>query len=169
MWALQIFSFDTSVVRCDRYWWFIAISSFWKNMTVLWSVRNIPKFKDRANWSRDTFQPMRRHACVYQQTNQNVAPVIKSVKDELTVLINISCNRIRALTIARNHWGVLTDSGPIAEVVASLAWLARFLIEANWSYKNSPGESVKICWDRTKQDWYYILTSTGQESKKQSS
>ena len=36
MWALQIFSFGTSVVRCDRYWWFIAISSFWKNMTVLW-------------------------------------------------------------------------------------------------------------------------------------
>ena len=34
-------------------------------------VRNIPKFKDRANWSCDTFQPMRRRACVYQQTNQN--------------------------------------------------------------------------------------------------
>ena len=41
------------------------------------TVRNIPKFKDRANWSRDTFQPMRRRACVYQQTNQNIAPVIK--------------------------------------------------------------------------------------------
>ena len=36
------------------------------------SVRNIPKFKDRANWSRDTFQPMRRRACVYQNTNQNI-------------------------------------------------------------------------------------------------
>ena len=36
-------------------------------------VRNIPKFKDRANWSRDTFQPMRGRACVYQQTNQNIA------------------------------------------------------------------------------------------------
>ena len=35
-------------------------------------VRNIPKFKDRANWSCDTFQPMRRRACVYQQTNQNM-------------------------------------------------------------------------------------------------
>ena len=35
--------------------------------------------------------------------------------------------------------------------------------------KNSLGESVKICWDRTKQDWYYLLTSTGQESKNQSS
>ena len=41
------------------------------------AVRNIPKFKDRTNWSRDTFQPMRRRACVYQQTNQNIAPVIK--------------------------------------------------------------------------------------------
>ena len=43
-----------------------------------WTVRNIPKFKDRANWSRDTFQPMRRRACVYQETNQNIAPVIKN-------------------------------------------------------------------------------------------
>ena len=42
------------------------------------SVRNIPKFKDRANWSRDTFQPIRRRACVYQNTNQNIAPVIKN-------------------------------------------------------------------------------------------
>ena len=39
----------------------------------------------------------------------------------------MSCKRIRALIIARNHWGVRTDSGLIAEVVASLAWLARFL------------------------------------------
>ena len=35
-------------------------------------VRNISKFKDRANWSRDIFQPMRRRACVYQNTNQNM-------------------------------------------------------------------------------------------------
>ena len=41
------------------------------------TVRNIPKFKDRANWSCNTFQPMRRPACVYQQTNQNIAAVIK--------------------------------------------------------------------------------------------
>ena len=44
-------------------------------------VRNIPKFKDRASWSRDTFQPMRRRACVYQQTNQNIAPVIKNFQN----------------------------------------------------------------------------------------
>ena len=53
----------------------------------------------------------------------------------------MSCKRIRALIIVRNHWGVRTDSGPIAEVVASLAWLARFLIEANWS-------GVKIALER---------------------
>ena len=47
----------------------------------LWTVRNIPKFKDRANWSRDTFQPMRGRACVYQQTNQNMAPVIKNFQN----------------------------------------------------------------------------------------
>ena len=35
--------------------------------------------------------------------------------------------------------------------------------------KNSLRESVKICWDHTKQGWYYLLTSTGQESKNQSS
>ena len=33
------------------------------------------EFTDRANWSRDTFQPMRRSACVYQQTHPNIAPV----------------------------------------------------------------------------------------------
>ena len=43
-----------------------------------WTVRNIPNFKDRANWSRDTFQPMRRRACVYPHTNQNIALVIKN-------------------------------------------------------------------------------------------
>ena len=47
-------------------------------MKYQYTVRNIPKFKDRANWSRDTFQPMRRRACVYQQTNQNIAAVIKT-------------------------------------------------------------------------------------------
>ena len=45
------------------------------------TVRNIPKFKDRASWSRDTFQPMRRRACVYQQTNQNIAPMIKNFQN----------------------------------------------------------------------------------------
>ena len=45
------------------------------------TVWNIPTFKDRANWSRDTFQPMRRRACVYQQTNQNIAPVIKNFQN----------------------------------------------------------------------------------------
>ena len=41
----------------------------------------LPNIKDRANWSRDTFQPMRRRACVYQQTNQNIAPVIKNFQN----------------------------------------------------------------------------------------
>ena len=58
---------------------------------------------------------------------------IKAYSTRLGFTENISGKRIRALFIARNHWGVRTDSGPIAEVVASLAWLARFLIEANWS------------------------------------
>ena len=35
----------------------------------------------RANWSRDTFQPMRRRGCVYQQTNQNIALVIKDFQN----------------------------------------------------------------------------------------
>ena len=38
----------------------------------------LPNIKDRANWSHDTFQPMRRRACVYQNRNQNIAPVIKN-------------------------------------------------------------------------------------------
>ena len=40
-------------------------------------VRNIPKFKDRANWSRDTVQPKRRRACVYQTIGPY--PVIKNI------------------------------------------------------------------------------------------
>ena len=48
------------------------------------SVRNIPKFKDGANWSRHTFQPMRRRAFVYQNTNQNIAPVIKKFSQQRT-------------------------------------------------------------------------------------
>ena len=47
-------------------------------------VRNIPKFKDRANWSRDTFQPTN------QQTNkQNIAPVIK--KPNVRQFVGLCC------------------------------------------------------------------------------
>ena len=38
--------------------------------------------------------------------------------------------------------GVFEYSGPIAEVVALQAWLARFLIEANWSGVKIAVESV---------------------------
>ena len=34
------------------------------------TVRNIPKFKDRANWSRDTFQPMRKPRPLRSVRNQ---------------------------------------------------------------------------------------------------
>ena len=30
------------------------------------SVPNIPKFGDRGNWSRDTFQPLRKRAFFHQ-------------------------------------------------------------------------------------------------------
>ena len=60
----------------------ITVLLFTQNIfKFLKTVRNIPKSKDRANWSRDTFQPMRRRACVYQQTNQNIAPVIKNFQN----------------------------------------------------------------------------------------
>ena len=60
----------------------ITVLLFTQNICkFLKTVRNIPKSKDRANWSRDTFQPMRRCACVYQQTNQNIAPVIKNFQN----------------------------------------------------------------------------------------
>ena len=54
-------------------------NAWWSSDHGTLAVRNIPKFKDRANWSRDTFQPMRRRVCVYQQTNQNIA-VIKTAE-----------------------------------------------------------------------------------------
>ena len=37
---------------------------------LLFSVLIIPKFRDSANWSRDTVQPMRRDAFVYQNVDQ---------------------------------------------------------------------------------------------------
>ena len=37
---------------------------------IVLSVRNIPKCRDRANWSHDTVQPMRRRAFVYQNIDQ---------------------------------------------------------------------------------------------------
>ena len=39
--------------------------------------------------------------------------------------------------------GVFEYSGTIAEVMASLAWLARFLIEANWSRVKIAVKSVR--------------------------
>ena len=48
------------------------------------SVRNVPKFKVRANWSRDTFQPMRRRAWRRTRTESD------RIEDELTVLVYVS-------------------------------------------------------------------------------
>ena len=62
-------------------WRHVCLGKFTRKSDHELSVRNIPKFKDRANWSRDTFQPMRRRACVYQQTNQNITPVIKNFQN----------------------------------------------------------------------------------------
>ena len=59
----------------------IAAKFLRKRNSLRGTVRNMPKFKDRANWSRDTFQPIRRRACVYQQINQNIAPVIKNFQN----------------------------------------------------------------------------------------
>ena len=56
-------------------------------------------------------------------------------------------------------------SGLIAEVMASLAWLATFLIKVNWSCVKIALECMKISWNCTKQEWYHLLTSIGQESK----
>ena len=67
----------------ERFFHFLVLEKLTENHSladnhVIKSVWNIPKFKDRANWSRDTFQPMRRRACVYQNTNQNINMLIKT-------------------------------------------------------------------------------------------
>ena len=52
--------------------------SRWRSQSALvrpLAVRDIHKFKDRASWSRDTSQPMRRRA------NQNIASVIKNFQN----------------------------------------------------------------------------------------
>ena len=60
------------------------------------SVRNIPKFKDRANWSRDTFQPMRRRACVYQNTKSKHRPSDQKFSQQWTESDRVS-HRFEAL------------------------------------------------------------------------
>ena len=45
---------------------------------------NIPKFKDRANWSRDTVQPMIRRACVYP----TIGSVVKNFYDSGRKVLN---------------------------------------------------------------------------------
>ena len=123
-------------------------------------------------------------ACVYQ----NVDPVIKIFSQWRTeadrallfrfhyssrfhIISNktFDCKRIRVLFIARNRWGVQifrTDRrGRGFTGMACKIFDRSKLVPC----KNSLIESVKICWDHTKQDRYYLLASTGQESKNQSS
>ena len=132
--------------------------SRWRSQSALvrpLAVRDIHIFKDRASWSRDTFQPMRRRA------NQNIASVIKNFhnsgrsRTELKMSLqylsrfhisyfkeNISCKRLKSINHCKESLGFFFNSGQIAEVVASLARLARFLIEANWSRVKIAGERV---------------------------
>ena len=69
----------------------------------MYSVRDIPKFRDRANWSRDTVQPMRKRGFAYQNINQvlqnfsqwrteaNRALLFRfPLKQTLTVLVEVS-------------------------------------------------------------------------------
>ena len=74
---------------------------------------------------------------------------------------NISCKRIRVLFLARNLWGIRIFRTDRRGCVC--------LIEANWSRVKIAVECMKICSHRTKQEWYHLLTSTGQESNNQSS
>ena len=71
---IQILSRTSSITTII----FTLMLIIYPGKSILSQVQNIPKFKDRANWSRDIFQPMRSRACVYQNTNQNIAPVIKN-------------------------------------------------------------------------------------------
>ena len=61
--------------------------------------------------------------------------------------------------------GVFKYSGPIAKSVASLAWLARFDKSKLVPCVNSRRECIKICWGRTKQVWYHLLTSAGKNQR----
>ena len=103
----------------------------------LLSVRNIPKFKDRANLSRATFQPMRRRACVYQQTNQNIAPVIKNFQKQRTesdrishrfeVLRHIFKTFHEAYTIFLSGQRIGSDIGSVSRNIQHILWLILLL------------------------------------------
>ena len=152
--------------------------------TGLWVVRNIPKFKGRANWSRYTVQPMRRRALFIKISTQwsKIFTTAYGSRTNFKISLQysssyhiISKKRIRVLFIARNHWGVRTNSGPVADryrgrgsstdLACKIFDRSKLVMCKNYSRR----ECVKICWDLTKQEWYFLLTSTGQESKNQSS
>ena len=72
MWQLIFCMFMNIMTTTCSQGLFVEQKIFRDRWMKVSTVRNIPKFKDRTSWSRDTFQPMRRRACVYQQTNQNI-------------------------------------------------------------------------------------------------
>ena len=94
-----------------------------------YSVRNIPKFKDRANWSCDTFQPMRRRACVYQQTNQNIAAVIKYFQ-------NSGRSRTESVIVLRLFMRQFSLSGQhIKSHIGSVSWNIQHILWLISSFK----------------------------------
>ena len=121
---------------------------------LLFSVLIIPKFRDSANWSRDTVQPMRRDACVYQ----NVDQVLKNFHSggwsqtehcHFVFLLtdanctclgfsnyfkeNIWCKRLKVLFIGRNCWGVrIFQTDQRGRGFSGMA--CKILTEANWSH-----------------------------------
>ena len=72
IWLASTFFWIFYVFSVPRVFSILKAKYYSRIQSLVWTVRNIPKFKDRTSWSRDTFQPMRRRACVYQQTNQNI-------------------------------------------------------------------------------------------------
>ena len=121
---------------------------------LLFSVRIIPKFRDSANWSRDTVQPMRRHAFVYQNVDQvlkNFHSGRRSQTEHCHFVFlltdanctclgftnyfkeNIWCKRIGVLFISRNCWSVwIFQSDRRGRGFSGMA--CKILIEVNWSH-----------------------------------
>ena len=116
------------------------------------SVRNIPKFNDRANWSRDTFQPMRRRACVYSKHKSKHHPSDQKFSQQRTESDRIS-HRFEAVRHIFNtfHEAYTILSGQrIGSHIGSVSWNIQhilWLISSlnNAMYRRDFGRFFKVC------------------------
>ena len=102
------------------------------------SVRNIPKFNDRANWSRDTFQPTRRRACVYSKHKSKHHPSDQKFSQQRTESDRIS-HRFEALRhifkTFHEAYTIFLSGQRIGSHIGSVSWNIQHILWLISSFK----------------------------------